>query len=56
MNNAFVFYKDYFDQIKLMEDSNPELVKDILNRGTEKAQAKAKEQMIKVRKAMKIDY
>lgn len=30
MNNAFVFYKDYFDQIKLMEDSNPELVKDLL--------------------------
>lgn len=30
MNNAFVFYKDYFEQIKLMEKTNPELVKDLL--------------------------
>lgn len=30
MNNAFVFYKDYFDQINLIEKTNPELVKDLL--------------------------
>ena len=49
------FLKPIKEKRKYYEE-NPELVKDILNRGTEKAQAKAKEQMIKVRKAMKIDY
>lgn len=37
-------------------EENPELVKEILNKGTEDARKKAKEQMEKVRKAMKIDY
>ena len=37
-------------------EENPELVDKILNEGTEKARKIAKEQMTKVRHAMKIDY
>ena len=37
-------------------EQNPELVKKILDTGTEKARIKAKEQINKVKKAMKIDY
>lgn len=37
-------------------EENPELIDDILNKGTEKAREKAKEQMNKVKHAMKIDY
>lgn len=37
-------------------DENPEVVEKILNDGTAKAREKAKEQMSKVKKAMKIDY
>ena len=37
-------------------EENPELVNEILNKGTENARQIAKEQMLKVRKAMKIDY
>ena len=37
-------------------EENPELIDKVLNEGTIKAREKAKEQMTKVRKAMKIDY
>jgi len=37
-------------------ENNPELVKEILNKGTEKARNKAKEQLNNVKHAMKIDY
>ena len=37
-------------------ENNPELVTEILNKGTIKAQEKAKEQIKKVKHAMKIDY
>ena len=37
-------------------DEHPEAVKEILDNGTAEAREKAKEQMTKVRKAMKIDY
>ena len=37
-------------------EENPELVDEILNKGTEKARKKARDTMSKVRKAMKIDY
>lgn len=37
-------------------EDNPELIDEVLNKGTEKAREKAKEQMEKVRHAMKIDY
>ena len=37
-------------------EENPELVDEILNKGTEKAREKARDTMSKVRKAMKIDY
>lgn len=37
-------------------DEHPEVVKDILENGTNEAHKKAKEQMSKVRRAMKIDY
>lgn len=49
------FLKPIKEKRKLYEE-NPELVDKILNEGTEKAQAKAKEQMKKVKEAMKIDY
>ena len=52
MNN---FLSDIRTRRKYYED-NPELVKEILNKGTEKARQIAKEQMLKVREAMKIDY
>ena len=51
--NAFL--KPIKDRRKYYED-NPQLVQDILDEGTAKAREKAKEQMIKVKKAMKIDY
>ena len=35
---------------------NPELVKEILNKGTEVAKGKAKDNMKKIKSAMKIDY
>ena len=37
-------------------EDNPELLKEILNNGTEKARLKAQEQIKKVKEAMKIDY
>lgn len=37
-------------------EENPELIDEILNKGTEKAREKAKEQMDKIKHAMKIDY
>ena len=49
------FLKPIQEKRKVYED-NPELVDEILNKGTEKAREKAKETMSKVRKAMKIDY
>ena len=52
MNN---FLRDVRTRRKYYEE-NPELVDKILNDGTEKARQVAKEQMNKVRHAMKIDY
>lgn len=49
------FLSDIKDRRKKYED-NPELIDEILNKGTEKAREKAKEQMEKVKHAMKIDY
>lgn len=37
-------------------EDHPELIDEILNKGTAKAQEKAKEQMQKIKQAMKIDY
>lgn len=37
-------------------EEHPEIVDEILAKGTEKAREKAKEQMVKVKHAMKIDY
>ena len=37
-------------------EEHPELIDEILAKGTENAKAVAKEQMAKVKKAMKIDY
>jgi tryptophanyl-tRNA synthetase len=52
MNN---FLSDVRTRRKYYEE-NPELVDKILNEGTEKARQIAKEQMAKVKHAMKIDY
>lgn len=49
------FLKPIQEKRKVYEE-NPELVKEILDKGTKKAQEKAKETMIKVRQSMKIDY
>ena len=49
------FLKPIREKRKYYED-NPELVQKILDDGTNKARQRAKEQMKKVRKAMKIDY
>lgn len=49
------FLKPIQEKRKVYEE-NPELVDEILNKGTEKAREKARETMSKVRKAMKIDY
>ena len=49
------FLKPIKERRKQYED-NPDLVKEILENGTKVAKDKAKEQMKKVRKAMKIDY
>lgn len=49
------FLKPIQEKRKVYED-NPELVDEILNKGTEKAREKARDTMSKVRKAMKIDY
>ena len=49
------FLAQYKERRKKYED-NPELVDQILQEGTAKAREKAKEQMLKVKKAMKIDY
>ena len=49
------FLKPIQGKRKVYED-NPELVDEILNKGTEKAREKARDTMSKVRKAMKIDY
>ena len=49
------FLKPIKEKRKYYED-HPEEVDKILNEGTEKARTKAKEQMKKVRHAMKIDY
>ena len=50
---------EYLEPIKKRRqkyEDNPELVDEILKEGTAKAREKAKEQMLKVKKAMKIDY
>ncbi len=52
MNN---FLKPIQDRRKKYEE-NPELVEEILNSGTKKAQEKARNVMNNVKKAMKIDY
>jgi tryptophanyl-tRNA synthetase len=52
MNN---FLSDVRTRRKYYEE-HPELVEQILNEGTEKARLVAKEQMAKVKHAMKIDY
>ena len=52
MNN---FLSDVRTRRKYYEE-HPELVEQILNEGTEKARQVAKEQMAKVKHAMKIDY
>lgn len=49
------FLKPIKERRKQYEE-NPELVTEILNKGTEKAQQRAKEQMKEIKKAMKIDY
>ena len=49
------FLKPIQEKRKVYEE-NPELVKEILDKGTKKAQKKAKETMLKVRQSMKIDY
>ena len=49
------FLKPIQEKRKVYEE-NPELVKEILDKGTKKAQEKAKETMLKVRQSMKIDY
>lgn len=49
------FLKPIQEKRKLYEE-HPELVDEILNKGTEKAREKARDTMSKVRKAMKIDY
>ena len=54
-NNISEFLKPMREKRKYYEE-HPELVKEILNKGTEIARKKAKETMEEVRKAMKIDY
>ena len=49
------FLKPIKERRKQYEE-NPELVTEILNKGTQKAQERAKEQMKEIKKAMKIDY
>ena len=49
------FLKPIKDRRKEYED-NPELVKEILSKGTKKAKEKAEQQINKVKHAMKIDY
>lgn len=49
------FLHDVKERRKKYEE-NPELIDEVLNKGTENARQKAKEQMAKVRHAMKIDY
>ena len=49
------FLKPIQEKRKVYEE-NPELVDEILNKGTEKAREKARDTMSKVRKSMKIDY
>ncbi|HAB66193.1 MAG TPA: hypothetical protein DCE23_02375 [Firmicutes bacterium] len=49
------FLKPVRERRKKYEE-NPSLVKQILDEGTKDASIKAKEQMEKIRKAMKIDY
>ena len=49
------FLKPIQEKRKVYEE-HPELVDEILNKGTEKAREKAKETMSKVKHAMKIDY
>lgn len=49
------FLKPIKERRKIYEN-NPELVDEILNNGTKIAQEKAKDQMKKIKQAMKIDY
>lgn len=49
------FLSDIRTRRKYYEE-HPEIVDEILAKGTEKAREKAKEQMVKVKHAMKIDY
>ena len=55
INNLNNFLEPIKEKRKYYEE-HPELVKEILNEGTEIARKKAKETMEEVRKAMKIDY
>ena len=55
INNLNNFLEPIREKRKYYEE-HPELVKEILNEGTEIARKKAKETMEEVRKAMKIDY
>ena len=55
INNLNEFLKPIKERRKKYED-NPELVKEILNKGTEVAKEKAKDNMKKIKSAMKIDY
>lgn len=55
INEMIEFLKPIREKRKYYEE-HPELVSKVLREGTFKAQNKAKEQMKKVRKAMRIDY
>lgn len=55
INNLNSFLKPIKDKRKYYED-NPELVQEILDKGTESARKRAKETIKNVKKAMKIDY
>ena len=55
IKNLNEFLKPIKERRKQYEE-NPELVKQILDEGTEVARKRAKENMKKVKEAMKIDY
>lgn len=55
ITNIMEFLKPIQDRRKKYEE-NPELVKEILKKGTEKAQKQARDKMKQVRANMKIDY
>ena len=55
IRNIVKFLEPIQEKRKYYED-NPELVEKIIKEGTKKAREKARKNMVKVRKAMKIDY